>query len=449
MSRLLFLVSAGALTVFYYYFFGAGPTASDYMDDLEWWRPWGTLMRDLHFAGLAQMARAGFPQAWVPILLGFAPALALCAAGWRVMRGALGRALLFFFAVMMCSFVYYGLRLETIWRFLEWRFALVFGAFTAVITALLFAPSLFDAALARSRVLAAALALAAVAGIFLLSTEVTGTDLEMAYNVSPWPFITLIGFLFLGALIASLHLASGAAVWLQARLGRGVGIALGLVTAAVVGWLAGRSAFGAPGLRVVTALLAIAVTGALIFRTRRDADRGARRGLVRVAVGALLLAAIMGSDAAANAMQRRARDVTAVRVLEALEAYKKDNATYPDSLDDLIPKYLTEIPRPPIGLIRDEGDRFVYLNYGDSYALEFASVLWVQCQYSPPYEFAASEPGDDAEDHAAPEKGGEPGDLPDVGSRKSAEDDAAARATLAQHGLNGSWSCPQEPPKLW
>ena len=127
------------------------------------------------------------------------------------MRGALGRAALFFFAVMMCSFVYYGLRLETIWRFLEWRFALVFGAFTAVITALLFAPSLFDAALARSRALAAALALAASAGIFLLMTEVTGTDLQMAYNVSPWPFITLVGFLFLGALIASLHLASGAA----------------------------------------------------------------------------------------------------------------------------------------------------------------------------------------------------------------------------------------------
>jgi hypothetical protein len=134
---------------------------------------------------------------------------------------------------------------------------------------------------------------------------------------------------------------------------------------------------------------------------------------VRVVVGALLLAAIVGSDAAANAMQRRARDVTAVVVLEALEAYKKDNATYPEALDDLIPKYLTQIPRPPIGLFRDEGDRFVYLNYGDSYALEFASVLWVQCQYSPPYEFAASEPGD-AEEDAKAGDGAEHGDMPDV-----------------------------------
>ena len=103
-------------------------------------------------------------------------------------------------------------------------------------------------------------------------------------------------------------------------------------------------------------------------------------------------------------MQRRARDVTAVQVLEALEAYKKDNATYPESLDELVPKYLAEIPRPPIGLFRDDGDRFVYLNYGDSYALEFASVLWVQCQYSPPYEFAASEPGDAEEDAKAGER---------------------------------------------
>jgi hypothetical protein len=449
MLRLAFVVSAALLTVFYYYFFGAGPTASDYMGDLEWWQPWGTLMRDLHFAGLAQMARAGFPQAWVPILVGWVPALALCGAGWRVMRGAPGRALLFFFAVLMCAFVYYGLRLETIWRFLEWRFALVFGAFTAVLTGLLFAPSLFDAAFTRSRALAAALALAAVAGIFLMTTEVTGTDLEMAYNVSPWPFITLIGFLFLGALITSLHLASGTGVWLRTRLSNAAGIALGLLTAAVVGWLAGRSVFGAAGLRVFTALLAVAVTGVLMLRTRGDADRGARRGLVRIAVGALLLAAIVFSDKAANAFQRRARDVTAVQVLEALEAYKKDNATYPESLDELVPKYLAAIPRPPIGLIRDDGDRFTYLNYGDSYALEFASVLWVQCQYSPPYEYAASEPGEAEDDGAGAGEDKAHADIPDVGSRKSSEDDAAARATLAQHGLNGSWSCPQEPPKLW
>ena len=450
MLRFVFLVSAALLTVFYYYFFGAGPTASDYMGDLEWWQPWGTLMRDLHFASLAQMARAGFPQAWVPILVGWAPAIALCAAGWRSMRGAPGRAALFFFAMLMCSFVYYGLRLESIWRFLEWRFPLVFGAFTAVVTGLLFAPSLFDAALRSSRALAALLALAAVTGIFLLSTEVTGTDLSMAYNVSPWPFLTLIGFLFLGALITSLHVASGAGVWLRSRVVGAAGVALGLVAAALVGWFAGSSAFGAAGLRTVTALLALATTAVVMLRVRGDTDGGARRGLIRTGVGVLLLAAIVGSDKAANAMQRRARDVTAVQVLEALEAYKKDNATYPESLNELVPKYLAEIPRPGIGLIRDDGDRFTYLNYGDSYALEFASVLWVQCQYSPPYEFAASEPGDAEEDAgAAPADAKEHGDMPDVGSRKATEDEAAARATLAQHGLNGSWSCPQEPPKLW
>src|SRR5262245_28933703 len=199
MSRLVFLVGAVALTVFYYYFFGAGPTASDLMDDLEWWRPWGTLMRDLHFASLAQMARAGFPQAWVPILVGFAPPIALCAVGWSFMRGALGRAALFFFALLMCSFVYYGLRGETIWRFLEWRFALVFGAFCGVVTALLFAPSLFGGALARSRAGAAALAAAAVLAIFLLSTEVTGTNTDMAYNVSTAQFRTLTGLLPAGS----------------------------------------------------------------------------------------------------------------------------------------------------------------------------------------------------------------------------------------------------------
>src|SRR5262245_32040459 len=276
MLRLVFLVGAALLTVFYYYFFGAGPTASDLMDDLEWWRPWGTLMRDLHFHALAEMARAGFPSAWVPILLGYLPPVALCAAGWRIMRGALGRAALVFFALTMCSFVYYGLRGETIWRFLEWRFALVFGAFCAVVTAIAFAPSLFGETLDRSRALAAAGAAAAVAGIFLLSTEVTGTNTDMAFNVSPWPFITLIGFLLAGALIAALHVASGTGVFLRARVPGAGGVALGLFAAGCVGWIAGMSAFSAPGLRAVTALLALVVTGLAMLRTGREPDHGSR-----------------------------------------------------------------------------------------------------------------------------------------------------------------------------
>ena len=45
MFRLLFLLGATALAVVYYFGFGAGPSASEYLVDLEWWRPWGTFVR--------------------------------------------------------------------------------------------------------------------------------------------------------------------------------------------------------------------------------------------------------------------------------------------------------------------------------------------------------------------------------------------------------------------
>ena len=107
-----------------------------------------------------------------------------------------------------------------------------------------------------------------------------------------------------------------------------------------------------------------------------------------------------------------------------------------------------------IGLIRDEDDRFSYSNYGDSYALEFASVLWVQCQYSPPYEFASGgEDEEEAEGQTSPYEGQKAPSKcegpPDVSASAPSEEDLAVKATLAKHGLNGSWTCPKEPPKLW
>ncbi len=456
MLRLAYLVGAVALTVFYYYFFGAGPTPSEYVDDLEWWRPWGTVMHWPALMSLAQMARAGFPQAWLPILSGWLPALAVAALGWRIMRSALGRALLVFLTFLMLAFVYYGMRAEQVWRFFEWRFVAVAASFAAITTLMLFAASLLDETLRRSRVLAAVAVLAIVTGIFLLSTEVTGTNSQMQFNISPWPIITLFAFLLAGAAIAALHAAAGAALWIRSRVAGALGGVLGLVAAALVGGIAGMYVFSAPPARVLLAFLAMFVAGIRLALVRRAPESAGRSGLVRFATGVLLLVAILGSAQIGGLMQRRARDVTALQVLDALETYKKDNGTYPDSLDALVPKYLSEIPRPEIGLIRDEDDRFSYSNYGDSYALEFASVLWVQCQYSPPYEFAAGGSGDEAEESEvqdspyegqhAPTKD----DTPEVSAPKEpTAEDLAVKATLAKHGLNGAWTCPKEPPKLW
>jgi len=455
MVRLVFLAGATALAVVYYYGFGAGPSASEYLDDLEWWRPWGTAVRWLPLVGLTAMAREGLPQALLPLGLFCGPPLGLFLAGLAVFRkSAAARAYLFFLALTMCIFVWYGYRAEQVWRFFEWRFAAVAIAFAAIVSLILFSPSLLRGIATRSRGLAVLAVAAAAAAIFVLSTEVTGTNSDMPFNISPWPIVTLVGFLLVGATIAAAHASGGAAVWLQKRI-RGVrGFALGSVLSVVVGLVAGWLIFSAPGGWVAVAVIACVYALVCMVLATRDPIEGRRSGLFRFTAGALLLVAIFGSSRIAATLQRTARDHTALDVLVALEKFKQERGTYPETLDELVPDYVAEVPRPAIGLIRDEDDRFAYSNYGDSYALEFASVLWVQCQYSPPYQFAAADPEELAEEAAA--EGEESGDeleswdTPDVAAhREPTAEDLALAATLSERGLNGSWSCPEEPPKLW
>jgi len=457
MGRLGFLAGVTALAGVYYFGFGAGPSASEYLEDLEWWRPWGTLVRWLPLAGLTAMARAGLPDALAPFALFCGPPLALLAAAHAVFReNAAARAYAFFLAMAMCIFVWYGYRAEQVWRFFEWRFAAVALAFAAVTSAVAYSPSLLRCLARRSPWLAALGVAGSIAGIFLLSTEVTGTNTDMPFNVSPWPIVTLVGLLLVGATLAAAHTAGGAAVWLRARIGGARGFALGALLALPVGGLAGALVFSAPRGWIAVAVFAAIFAVLCLALAPRDAREAQRTGLFRLAAGALLLAAIFGSDQVAAALQRAARDQTALDLLVALEAYKRERDTYPETLEDLVPEYLQEVPRPAIGLIRDDDDRFAYSNYGDSYALEFASVLWVQCQYSPPYEFAGADPGELDEEEAVGAEAGEsdaaaePSDAPDVAAkREPTAEDRELAARLAERGLEGSWSCPEEPPKLW
>jgi hypothetical protein len=274
----------------------------------------------------------------------------------------------------------------------------------------------------------------------------------MQFNISPWPIVTLFGFLLVGATIAAAHTGAGAAVWVRSRVGSAFGWVLGALFALGVGALTGALVFSAPAGRVMVGLIALVYAVLCMLAARRDPE-GGRSGATRLVAGALLLFAIVGANRLASALQRQARDSTALQVLVALEEYKKKHATYPETLEELVPEFLPEVPRPAIGVIRDEDDRFQYSNYGDSYALEFASVLWVQCQYSPPYEFASADPEELAEEAAEEEADTderETWESPDVAApRAPTEEELALQATLAEHGLNGSWSCPEEPPKLW
>lgn len=457
MGRIIFLAGVTALAVVYYFGFGAGPSASEYLEDLEWWRPWGTLVRWLPLKDLTAEARGGFWEGLRPFALFCGPPLVLFAGSFRLFpKSAVARAYVFFLALTMCIFVWYGYRAEQVWRFFEWRFAAVVISFTAITSLILFSPSLLRGLARRSVALALLGVAVTVSGIFVLSTEVTGTNSDMPFNISPWPIVTLVGFLLVGATIAASHAAGGAAVWLRGGVGGASGFALGGLLSLSVGLAAGWLIFSAPAGWIAVSIIATVYALVCMALAPREADEGRRSGLFRLVAGALLLASIFGSAQIAAALQRSARDQAALDLLVALEAYKKDRNTYPDTLEELVPDYVAEVPRPAIGLIRDEDDRFDYSNYGDSYALEFASVLWVQCQYSPPYQFAAADPEELAEEAALEaaagesEDGAESWDTPEVSAkREPSADDLALAAKLAERGLDGSWSCPEEPPKLW
>ncbi len=453
MARAFFWLALLVAATFYYFFFGAGPTASEMFGDLPWWKPKGWAMRWLPAKPLADMARQGAPAALLPIGLFVVPVLALLAIAHTLHRGAIARALALSLGLMMCIFVYYGYMGESIWRFFDWRFPAAVLGFSSVVAALAYAPSLLGSAL-RSGVLATiATVVAASALIFGLSTEITGTDPNITFNVSPWPILTLVGLLLVGYWLSAAHASAGLALFVSRsstarKLGGSAAWLLGSIAAFGLGWLLATRIFQETGARLLVALSGVAFASLLAWLGPRDPAAAARSGLVRLAAGVGLFALIFASSSAANQFQRQARDETALRLLVALEKHKEAEGAYPESIEELVPSYLPEVPHPQIGLIQQAGDAFTYTGFGDSYALEFASVLWVQCQYSPPFEFEVEDMDDELE-------GGENEDAfelehPDVATAAlPTAEDQAVRATLAEHGLNGSWSCSETPPKLW
>ncbi len=451
MVRILYLVIAAVLAVFYYYFIGAGPGPSELPEDLEWWRPRGWLLRWDVLMGLAEMRDREGVAGLVPVFLFWIPPLALALVGFYLLRSAIMRVVVVWLSLLLGVFAYYGVSAERVWRFFEWRFTAVAASFLAIVAVCFFAPSLVRALARIPRVIAAGLLLALLAGLFLLQTEITGTDSNMRFNISPWPVLTVFGMLFFGYILASFHLAAGAGLWIaNLRPGAG-GILAGLAAAALIAGGASFLIFSEPAAGRV-AFFAI-VAGAYMLLARaltvesptpaRDSSRS------RVAAGALIVALIYVGNMAATRNQVRARDVTAQQVLVALESYKAERQEYPESLEDLVPSYIDELPYPRIGLIRDEDDEFNYRNFGDSYALEFNSVRWVQCAYSPPYSFASyDEDEEEDEDYDDGDLQGWDAEV-DVAARAKTDEERATTERLREAGLEGSWNCPKEPPKIW
>ena len=447
MLRVLYLLVVAALLVAYYEAFGPGLGRSEIAEDMEWWRSWGFAHS---WAALESLREGGRPGSLLPLALFAVPPVALIGAGLLLFRNVLMRVALCVATLGMGIFLYYGYTSLGVWRFFGFHFPVVALSFAAVVAFILFAPSLLWAALRLSALLTAAALAAVLAVIFLLSTEITGTDPWMRFNISPWPVVSLFALLLLGSWLAAVHGAAGLGAWLASRLGGGGGIALGTLAAVAVGGALSFAIFESPGWLVLASIVGVSASYAIVCELsgRRDRDEAGRMALVRLGAGAFLFVAIWVSDRAATAYHLTARNDTATQVLVAIEAYGEKNSVFPDELEELVPEYFAEVPRPRMGLIPD--DEFTYTNFGDSYALEFASVKWVQCGYSPRFEYASYDEDELAEEEADDEEP-EPWevDTPDVAAVPPSPEELALEALLAEQGLDGSWNCATTPPDIW
>ena len=443
MRILIHFLILAALLGAYYQLIGPAPTPSELYDDLEWWRSSGLVHRWEFLDVLDRLAEEGYPGAFLPLGIFLIPPILMLVWGFKLFRSALLRTLAVGAFLLLGIFVYYGYMFYRPWRFFEWRFAAVAATFAGLTAATLFAPSLLRAALDRSRIWAGLAAALVFAGIFVLSTEVTGTDSFMRFNISPWPVVTVFGLLLVGSTLSALHCAAGLGSWLAARVEGKRGLTAGVLVSVVLGVLLVFAVLHTPPLRAL--ILFGCIAGICAFVRARsapdDPDLAARAALTVLAAGVFAFATIDLSDRGAGAFQTKARNVTATRVLVALERYKEGEGHYPERLRHLVPDFFEELPRPRMGLILDDDDEFTYTNLGDSYLLEFSSVQWVQCGYSPPYDFAAYSDEDFEEEEDEEEDDYEPLSQQVV--------DPELEALLADHGLEGAWNCADAPPRLW
>jgi hypothetical protein len=427
--RVLYVALLLGVAVGYYYAHGPGPTPSERAMELPWWRPLGTVQQsDWEVLAPLQAITGDYdvarhegrwePRGLIPLAIFGLPVLLLVALGFHLFRSAVVRVLLSALALTLLAFVYYvWLDVET-WRDYTWRWPIALFTTSLYASAFALGPALVRAAAARPRAVQVLGALALVVPVYVLSTEVTGTNPFLEWNLSPWPVITLYGFLLFGLLFGVIHLAAGVGLAARERLGGTAGLAAGVGGAAVLAVLLRGVPFEqTTALRI--ALLAVGAGGLVAFAAWRQ--REGRAALPFVVAAALILASVKAGQWQAEYFQAKARDEIAPQLIAALERHRQEEGSYPLELSRLVPKYLPALPNARVGWLSDPGEDFTYTDLGDSFLLEFASVLWVQCAYSPPYVEEADEEEPEA---AAP--GG--------------EDDRM---------LEASWSCERKPPRLW
>lgn len=420
-GRALYVLCFLALALAYYEFLGAGATPSERAGHIPWWKPAGWA-RSLEWDALGPLQQIGADtvqarhegrfelRSLIPLGLFAAPVVALVAIGFALFRAALARAALVALGLTLCAFSYYGwLDLET-WQDYSWRWPAVLLSTSCYVALFALAPAITAAVRARPLAVQLAALVAFVAPIYGLSIEVTGTNPSLQWNLSPWPAVTLYGFLLFGLLFGVIHLATGLGLLVRGRVAKARGTALAAAVAASVAvalrWIPFEAA---SALR----LLALAVPAALLAAL---AGRGAEARISAASflvAGVLLIGSVKVGQWHAEWFLARGRDGIAPEVIGALERYRAEHEVYPPTLGDLVPAQLPEIQQPHIGWLDRDEEIFTYTELGDSFLLEFSGPLWVQCAYSPPYE------------------------------------EERAEAAVGGEKLEAAWSCERKPPRLW
>jgi hypothetical protein len=434
LGRATYVVAFLAFAFVWYEFLGAPPTPSEKPETIAWWRPWGHALRlesewlapfQAIAADVEQARHEGRsePRGLIPLVLFALPPAALTVFGFLLFRGAVARVLILGLGLTLCAFSYYGWLDPGTWQDFSWRWPAVLLSTSLFVALFALSPWLVRAGRRFSRAAQLSFVTAFVAAIYFLSIEVTGTNPLLQWNLSPWPTLTLYGFLLVGLMLAVVHLAAG--VGLLARGGGGgARTALAALAAAALAAALHRIPFSTTG---AVQLAAVALPAALLVALAAR-SAGTPRALDFAAAGLLVLGAIELGRWQGEYFLAKSRDEIAPRVTEALERFRAENESYPSELAQIVPRYLPEIPLPRAGWFDSKDETFVYTYLGgDNFLLEFPGVLWVQCAYSPPYAEAQADDGgyEEADPDVA---GGPPGDGDD---------------------LEASWSCESKPPRLW
>jgi len=437
---LLLALSVGWMILVHH---GLGPRPEVPTSELRWYSP----------RGFWTQALIGTSWEWLldqrPKGIAFfgAPSLLLLFGVWATTRSALMRVAALVATLATFLFLYYAVgsgATQVAWNFFHWRASGTMLAFAVVVGCALGSPWLAASWLRHGWPVRIALLLPVVAAVLAIERNVTGTNDQLPFAISPWPVVQVFAIEAFGSTIAS-QLAGvalalvGLRAWRKSkRMVSGVlavlaGVALPAVASRAFSTLELLPYRVTESRMIGAAVLCAALVAIAAAGVRFDPKRLRQRALHLATAAALIGLPLFVATAWARFDYSRTRDVAAQKIIDALAKYYEKESVYPDALSQLVEGgYLDALPSVSIGFHKPgtAPTPFTYQAFGTSYLLEFSAPRWVQCAYNPPY----------ADEDAGSDDGAQASDVASNAGGEAADPDAS---------LGGSWSCPSKPPELW